>query len=288
MPVHLTGRMADMNPLMAIAGQARLAVIEDSAQAVGSTYDGRHERHHRNDRLLLRPPAEEPQRRRRRRLCRHRRCRASPTSISRLRNHGLINRSDVTEWGTVSRLDTLQAEVLRIRLAPFALGDRAPAAQRRAIPRRTRRRCRCSFRPAATSSSTPSTPSSCRPTAATNCRNFSPTEGIETAIHYPVPIHLQPAAAHLGHGKRRVPGDRAAGGPDPDPPDQPVPVIRRYQLYLRHGAGVFCMIDTAFLQPEEQALSAASSTRALSRRRPTTARASTGSSAAPRNSPPTI
>src|SRR6185437_981987 len=32
------------------------------------------------------------------------------------------------------------------------------------------------------------------------------------------------------------------------------PVVRRYQLYLRHGAGVFCMIDTAFLQPEEQAL----------------------------------
>ena len=36
--------------------------------------------------------------------------------IRRLRNHGLINRSDVGEWGTVSRMDTLQAAILRIRL----------------------------------------------------------------------------------------------------------------------------------------------------------------------------
>src|SRR6202000_997897 len=47
---------------------------------------------------------------------------------------------------------------------------------------------------------------------------------------------------------------RASGRRDPDLPDQPIHVARRYQSCLRHGAGVFRMIDTAFLQPEEQAL----------------------------------
>jgi dTDP-4-amino-4,6-dideoxygalactose transaminase len=38
MPVHLYGQSADMDPLMALAKQHRLKVIEDAAQAIGTEY----------------------------------------------------------------------------------------------------------------------------------------------------------------------------------------------------------------------------------------------------------
>jgi len=40
MPVHLYGQSADMDPLMALAKQHRLQVIEDAAQAIGTEYKG--------------------------------------------------------------------------------------------------------------------------------------------------------------------------------------------------------------------------------------------------------
>jgi dTDP-4-amino-4,6-dideoxygalactose transaminase len=41
MPVHLFGQMTDMNPIMEIASKYNLAVIEDAAQSITSTYKDR-------------------------------------------------------------------------------------------------------------------------------------------------------------------------------------------------------------------------------------------------------
>ena len=115
MPVHLYGQCADMDPIMAIAKKHGLKVIEDAAQAIGAAYKGKKAGSFGSAGALSFFPSknlgafgdagmvvtnDEN-------LAKH---------IKILRVHGSGVRYVHSEIGMNSRLDNLQAAVLRIKL----------------------------------------------------------------------------------------------------------------------------------------------------------------------------
>jgi len=192
LPVHLYGQAADMAPLMTIADRHKLAVVEDACQAHLATYDGRPVGTMgiagafsfyptknlgamgdagaviTDDALLA-------------------------ARIKRLRNGGQTSRYQHLEPGANSRLDELQAAILRARL-PFL---RTWTDRRRGLAQRYREALE----------RTPITvPPERDPGHVYHLFPIRTTEraalqehlraaGIETLVHYPVPIPRQPALA---------------------------------------------------------------------------------------------
>ena len=203
MPVHLTGRMARMDEIMAIAGKHRLAVIEDAAQAIGSKYAGRMSGSYGHAGCFSTHP-----------LKNFNACgdggfiatndeRVASTARS-LRNHGLVDRNTVERFGFVSRMDTLQAAILRFRLGRL---DQITARRRKnAALYGKLLDLKAVFAP-------PEAPKEfntyqtyvIQTERRDELQRHLVERGVGTAIHYPVPIHLQPAARELGCRKGQFP-----------------------------------------------------------------------------------
>ncbi len=197
MPVHLTGRVAAMDLIMSIARRHNLMVIEDSAQAIGSRYHGRlsgtfgdigcfsaHPLKNLNaagDSGFILTDND-----------------AYADTIRLLRNHGLADRNTVTRFGHVSRMDTLQAAILRHRLKQLdAIIERrrANAAEygKHLDPAHV-------FVPPEQNYEFNTYHTYVVQVDRRDAlQKHLGEHGIGTAIHYPIPIHLQPAAAYLGH-----------------------------------------------------------------------------------------
>ncbi len=204
MPVSLYGQPADMDEINAIAARRGLAVIEDAAQSFGATYKGRKSCNlstigctsffpskplgcygdggalFTNDDALAKAMRE-------------------------IRVHGQSGRYQHTRVGVGGRMDTIQCAVVLAKLERFdweiarrieigrrydtLLSERAPDLRLVQV------------RPDRTSVYA-------QYTVMTSRRDHVQEEmkrrGIPTAIHYPLPLHKQPAYARYGDGSLAV------------------------------------------------------------------------------------
>ena len=196
MPVHLTGRMADMNAVHKFADRHGVMIIEDAAQAIGAERDGRrsgatgvtgcfstHPLKNLNavgDGGFLATNDE-----------------VIAENVRLMRSHGLVDRQTAVSFGFVSRMDTVQAAILSFRL------DRLDSLIFR------RREIAHYYEEALLSSDVFYVAE--RPGEFNTYHTFVVqvddrdgvrrrmlAAGVETSVHYPKPIHLQPAAQARG------------------------------------------------------------------------------------------
>jgi len=214
LPVHLFGQCAEMEPLFRIAVRKRLAVIEDACQALGAEYHGRRAgvlgtvgcfsfsptmnlggagdggMLTTDDALLA-------------------------ARLRRLRQHGDNGEGTYTEIGLGSRLDALQAAVLRVKRG--CLDDWTEARETNA------RRYRELFRhygllgavepPEALPGRRHVYQQFCvriRGGQRDDVRSYLRAERIGTAVPCPIPLHLQPAFAFLQHQRGDFPEAESA------------------------------------------------------------------------------
>jgi dTDP-4-amino-4,6-dideoxygalactose transaminase len=203
MPVHLTGRIADMAALSEIGGRHGIAIIEDAAQAMGSKHDGlaagslgdigcfsAHPVKNLNaagDAGFLTLNDDKLAER-----------------LKRLRHHGMSDRDTVVEWGMVSRMDNLQAAILCMRLPKL---DAVVAKRRRnaALYRKHLNSGHVFHPPCRTEEFNSFHTFVIQCEARDELQSHLSARGIATAIHYPIPIHLQPAARSLGYREGDLP-----------------------------------------------------------------------------------
>ncbi|MBN1966939.1 MAG: DegT/DnrJ/EryC1/StrS family aminotransferase [Anaerolineae bacterium] len=196
-PVHLYGQTADMDPILAIARRHHLLVIEDAAQAHGATYKGRPAGSLGDAAAFSFYPGKN--------LGAYGDGGAVVTNdeavdhkLRLLRNYGQSKKYHHDMQGFNRRLDTIQAAVLRVKL-PYLEGWNAA---RRAHADRYQELL--AGGPVVTPEAAPYAKPVwhlyvIRTEQRDELREFLAERGITAIMHYPVPIHLQPAYAELGY-----------------------------------------------------------------------------------------
>ncbi len=213
-PIHLYGQTADMDAINAIAARHGLTVLEDAAQAIGASYHGRRAGKLGNASAFSFYPSknlgafgdagmittDDP---------------VLAKSVARLRVHGMEPKYHHHEVGFNSRLDALQAAVLRVKLRHL---DAWTEARREAAER-----YRAIFLEAGLGGQVGLPVEReghfhvynqfvirVAPDARDPLRTHLASRRIGTEIYYPIPLHLQVCFAQLGHRSGDFPVSEAA------------------------------------------------------------------------------
>jgi dTDP-4-amino-4,6-dideoxygalactose transaminase len=202
-PIHLYGQTADMDPIREIAGKHDLFVLEDAAQAIGAGYKGQRAGSLGDVAALSFYPSknlggfgdagmivtDDP---------------VLGRSMARLRVHGMEPKYHHHEVGINSRLDAIQAAVLRIKLRhldEWTLKRREVAGRYRGLfeshgltnlvglPREREGYFHVYNQYVVR------VPAPLRDPL----RDYLTARQIGTEIYYPIPLHLQPCFEALGH-----------------------------------------------------------------------------------------
>jgi dTDP-4-amino-4,6-dideoxygalactose transaminase len=210
LPVHLFGQPADMAPIKEIARRRGLHVVEDAAQAHGAEYQGARVGSLGDVACFSFYPGKN--------LGAYGDGGAVTTNsdaiaerIERLRDHGRIGKYCHAEVGFNSRLDALQATVLRVKLRWL---DRWNADRRRAAEWYNLELAGSGLKvPLVRAGSTHVyhlyvVESDEREALQSTLE----AAGVATGIHYPLPLHLQPALRSLGYGRENLPLSQSMAG----------------------------------------------------------------------------
>ena len=206
-PVHLYGRPAPMREIMAIARKYQLAVVEDCAQAVGARSDGQLVGSFGDVGAFSFFPSKN--------LGAYGDGGIATTNrtdiaarLRSLRAHGGRVKYHHEELGTNSRLDELQAAILRVKLPHVGEWNRA----RVEIAKRYSRELSDMLivPEAAAGSGHVFHQYTIRVAAREHVQARLSDRGIQTMIYYPVPLHLQAVHADLGYRSGEFPHAEAA------------------------------------------------------------------------------
>lgn len=197
MPVHLYGHPADMDPINEIAHRHGLRVIEDASQAHGSRYKGRRVGGLGDVGAFSLYPAKN--------LGAYGDAGVVVTNDSAiaeklrlLRNYGSTVKYHHEIRGFNRRLDTLQAAVLRVKLSRLDQWNAARRDHALHYERTLAERAPQVARPATADYAEPVFHLYViRHQDRDGLKDFLETHGVSTVIHYPIPLHLQPAYADL-------------------------------------------------------------------------------------------
>jgi len=206
-PVHLYGQPADMEPILRFASERGLLVIEDACQAHGARYRGRRAGSFGRASCFSFYPGKN--------LGAFGEGGAVATNdhelatrLRRLRDHGQTERYHHAEIGYNARLEGIQGAVLGVKLKHLDGWNRARRAHAAVYLEDLAR----------TGLTLPVEAESCesayhlfvvRDGRRDELREHLSARGIQTGLHYPIPVHRQDAYAALGHREGDFPESEA-------------------------------------------------------------------------------